>query len=245
MGARPKGWRVAVPVVLALAGLLFAASASTARGAALRDDTRRTGADLLASEQARVATLAQRATVLRAQVDRLTARAASRNSQLAAARAQLDLLAVQAQLRPVTGPGLTVTLDDAPVPSLDGPLPPGVTLDSYVVHQQDVQAVVNALWAGGAQAMQLQDQRVIATSAVRCVGPLLILQGRTYPPPYRITAIGDPRQLQEALASSQAVATYRDYVDYIGLGYEVTVRERVTVPEYSGPLQLHYARAGA
>jgi uncharacterized protein YlxW (UPF0749 family) len=131
------------------------------------------------------------------------------------------------------------------VPSLDGPLPPGVTLDSYVVHQQDVQAVVNALWAGGARAMQLQDQRVIATSAVRCVGPLLILQGRTYPPPYRITAIGDPRRLQEALASSQAVATYRDYVDYIGLGYEVTVRERVTVPAYSGPLKLHYARAGA
>jgi uncharacterized protein YlxW (UPF0749 family) len=245
MGRQPAGWRAAVPVVLALAGLLFAASASTARGAALRDDTRRSGADLLAAEQARVAELAEQATALRAEVDRLTSRTASRNAGLAEARSRINRLAAQAQLRPVTGPGLTVTLDDAPVPGVDEPLPPGVTLDSYVVHQQDVQAVVNALWAGGAQAMQLQDQRVIATSAVRCVGPLLILQGRTYPPPYRITAIGDPDQLKEALDSSEAVATYRDYVDYIGLGYSVQVHDQVTVPGYTGPLQLHYARAAA
>jgi uncharacterized protein YlxW (UPF0749 family) len=241
MGGQRTRWRAGVPVVLGLAGLLFVASATTASGEDLRDDTRQTGADLLAAEQDRVAALAEQATAIREEVDRLSAQAARRDARLAAARERSDRLAEQAQLEPVTGAGVTVVLDDAPVPSPDSPLPPGVTLDSYVVHQQDVQAVVNALWAGGAQAMMLMDQRVIATSAVRCVGPLLILQGRTYPPPYRITAVGDPDELQRALEASEAVATYRDYVNYIGLGYQVQVHDQVTVPAYRGPLQLQYA----
>ncbi len=56
--------------------------------------------------------------------------------------------------------------------------------DDLVVHQQDVQAVVNALWAGGADAVQVMDQRLLSTSAVRCVGNTLLLNGRVYSPPY-------------------------------------------------------------
>ena len=73
-------------------------------------------------------------------------------------------------------------------------MPAGADPDDYVIHQQDVQSVVNALWAGGAEAMMLQDQRVISTSAVRCVGNTLILQGRVYSPPYVITAHRQPRR---------------------------------------------------
>ena len=53
--------------------------------------------------------------------------------------------------------------------------------DDLVVHQGDVQAVVNALWAGGAEAMSIMDVRVISTSAVRCVGNTLLLHGRSSP----------------------------------------------------------------
>ena len=47
--------------------------------------------------------------------------------------------------------------------------------------------MVNALWQGGAQGIKVMDQRLISTSAVRCVGNTLILQGRVYSPPYKIT----------------------------------------------------------
>ena len=87
-----------------------------------------------------------------------------------------------------------MTLADAPR-SADRVLPEDASPDDLVVHQQDVQAVVNALWPGGAEAMQIMDQRVITTSAVRCVGNTLILQGRVYSPPFQITAIGDPQRL--------------------------------------------------
>ena len=69
-----------------------------------------------------------------------------------------------------------------------------------IVHQQDVQAVVNALWAGGADGLAVMGQRLITTGAVRCVGNTLLLYGRTYSPPFRVTAVGDPTRLRASLA---------------------------------------------
>ena len=77
--------------------------------------------------------------------------------------------------------------------------------------------MVNALWAGGAEAMMLQDQRVISTSAVRCVGNTLILQGRVYSPPYVITAIGDVEGMRQRLDADPSVTIYRQYADLLGL----------------------------
>ena len=115
-----------------------------------------------------------------------------------AARTWPDDLAeksVQVGLTPVTGPSVTVTLDDAPE-SVTGE---GVDQDLLVVHQQDIQAVANELWRGGAEAMTIQGQRVIATTGIKCVGNTVVLHGIPYAPPYRISAIGDPVELQAAL----------------------------------------------
>jgi uncharacterized protein YlxW (UPF0749 family) len=111
------------------------------------------------------------------------------------------------------------------------------------VHQQDVQAVVNALWAGGADAMAIMDERIIATGAVRCVGNTLLLYGRTYSPPFRITAIGDAAAMRSALDVQPGVTLYRQAVQYFGLGYEVRDEPDVTLPGYDGPLRLNYATA--
>jgi uncharacterized protein YlxW (UPF0749 family) len=140
-----------------------------------------------------------------------------------------------------------VTLDDAPTDAIDRAYPglPDPTPDDLVVHQQDVQAVVNALWAGGAEAVRLMDQRVISTSAVRCVGNTLILQGRVYSPPYTITAVGDTDRLLGALDESTAVRTYRQYVAAYGLGYRAEKRSDVTIPAYTGALDLRYASSAA
>ena len=111
------------------------------------------------------------------------------------------------------------------------------------MHQQDVENVVNALWAGGAEALMLQDQRVISTSAVRCVGNTLILQGRVYSPPYVIRAIGDVSAMHAALDQSPKVLLYRQYVDAVGLGYDVTSKSRASFPAYTGSVGLLYATA--
>ncbi|MGN6597960.1 MAG: DUF881 domain-containing protein [Actinomycetes bacterium] len=240
-----RGWRLAAPVVFAVAGVLFLTSARASAGHDLRNDERASLPTVLSREQARADALSKQLSTLQTSVTSLTTSAAHTNGAIATAQQQISRLGVAAGLVPVEGPGLTVTLDDAPAPPPGQPLPDGVNLDSYVVHQQDVQAVVNALWAGGAEAMQLMDQRVIETSAVRCVGSTLLLQGRTYGPPFRIRAVGDPERLQAALAGSPAVQNYQDYVAYIGLGYDVEASDALRLPGYSGPLTLRYAHSDA
>ena len=104
----------------------------------------------------------------------------------------------------------------------DAPLsvkPAGVADELLIVHQQDIQAVVNALWTGGAEAMTIQSQRVTSRTGVKCVGNSVVLHGVPYAPPYEIVAIGDQARLEQALADSAAVTIYRQYVDAYGLGF--------------------------
>lgn len=227
--------------VLLAAGLLFATSAETARGTQLRSD-RPDFQALIRAEDARYAERMQRLITLRAQVDDLTARKSATDGEVAATQAAAQRLSTDGGLDPVRGPALRVTLDDAPynLPTIDR-----VSPDDLVVHQQDVQAVVNALWAGGAEAMMLQDQRVISTSAVRCVGNTLILNGRTYGPPYTITAIGDIEGMRRGLDESPGVAYYKEWVEAVHLGYKVEELPSTTLPGYNGSLRMQYATVAA
>lgn len=102
--------------------------------------------------------------------------------------------------------------------------------------------MVNALWKGGARGIKVMDQRLISTSAVRCVGNTLILQGRVYSPPYKIQAVGDPGKLKQALADSKAIQNYMVYVNVYGLGWNVADDGTVTLPGYSGTVDLQYAK---
>ena len=239
MSGSRRGWAVGVPLVAAAAGLLFAMSAGAARGSDLRGSAGVALPDLIRTQTRDVEGKAAQVGALRAEVERLSGARATADPQLAALSAQVDRLGDAAGTKPVSGPAVTVSLTDA---RTGGRIPEGYTVDDVVVHQQDVQAVVNALWASGAEAMMIQDQRVIATSAVRCVGNTLILQGRVYSPPYVITAIGDIPTLRAGLDSDPAVAIYRGYVDKVGLGYRVTDTASVQMPAFDGGLDLRYAR---
>jgi uncharacterized protein YlxW (UPF0749 family) len=233
-------WRLAVPVAFACAGVLFATSAGAARGGDLRAGSRTDLADLIRSQEQRIEDATRRVETLRAEVAAATKDAAAADQRIGAAQRRGDALTFASGIGPLTGPGIRVTLSDAPR-SADRILPEGSTPDDLVVHQQDVQGVVNALWAGGADAVQIMDQRAIVTSAVRCVGNTLILQGRVYSPPYTVSAIGDPQRMAQALDASPAVALYRYYADNVGLVYRTERRATLAVPGYTGSLDLLYA----
>ncbi len=238
---RLTGWAAIVPLVAAAAGLMFATSAHTSQGADLRSFGRLDLVDVVRSQDRQVHQRAAAVQQLQDQVDSLTAQAAPGNAEVARLHAEAARLAPSVGTQGVTGPALSVSLDDAKRTAAS--LPPGYTADDIVVHQQDVQTMVNALWAGGAEAMMLQDQRVISTSAVRCVGNTLILQGRVYSPPYVIQAIGDQAAMRAALDRSEQVRIYRQYADLFGLGYDVTSRAKATFPAYEGSLSLLYAKS--
>jgi uncharacterized protein YlxW (UPF0749 family) len=216
--------------------VLFAASASTAHGTDLRGGDRTRVTELIAQEQRGYQVSQRRYGRLRREVDALGRQAGRRDARVSAEQRAADRLAPDAGLTPLSGPAVRVSLDDAPSDQHGHSTP-----DDLVVHQQDVQAVVNALWAGGASGMQIMDQRLVATSAVRCVGNTLILQGVVYSPPFRITAVGDPERLRAALDASPEVRIYRQYVAEFGLGYTVTTLGATTLPAYTGNVTPKYA----
>ena len=230
-------WGLLVPVVMASAGVMFAMSFQTAQGRDLRAD--RDLPQLIMEGDSRVAEKASVLDGLQKEVEALSKTNAPTDEHLSSLTRAADELAAPAATTKVRGAALEVTLDDAKRTA--DSLPDGFTADDIVVHQQDVQAVVNALWTSGAEAMMIQDQRVISTSAVRCVGNTLILQGRVYAPPYRITAIGDVDRMQQGLDGDASVNIYKQYVDAVGLGYALHTHNSIEFPAYSGSVDFQYA----
>ncbi len=157
---------------------------------------------------------------LQAQVQALTEEAARRDGAVAEAQAAGSQGELSAALVPLVGPGVEITLDDA-VQTAEGNRPAGARPDDLVIHQSDVQAVVNAVWAAGADGVAIMGRRLIATSAVRCVGNTLLLQGRTYSPPFVITAIVDADATRGELAASPQVAILQQAVADFGLTFAV------------------------
>ncbi|GAA3012467.1 DUF881 domain-containing protein [Streptomyces fulvorobeus] len=225
--------------VFALAGLIFVTSANTAKGTDIRTDSSLLKlSDLIHQRSQGNADLNESTAALREEIDTLAQRD---DGSTRAEDAKLSALEKAAGTTEVTGEALGVTLDDAPPDATANPGYPEPQPNDLVIHQQDLQAVVNALWQGGARGIQVMDQRLISTSAVRCVGNTLILQGRVYSPPYKVTAVGDADKLRRALSDSKAIQNYQLYVKAYGLGWKVDKDDRVTLPGYSGTVDLHYA----
>lgn len=229
---RPVGRRVLTQAALLAvgtgAGLLFAVTGRVNRDrGSSRDEGGLKG--LLRERQDRAQSLSDEISEKRALRDELEASEPSANVPGLTEAEEL------AGLTEVEGPGIRVTLTDAPPSSASRE---GVGPNDLVVHQQDLESYVNALWAGGAEAMMMQDQRVISSSAFRCVGNTLLLQGRVYSPPFVVTAIGDPTRLRAALDAAKGVEWYRQWVTYVGLGESIETLASVTLPAYEGSVNL-------
>uniref|UniRef100_A0A9X5R1L9 Membrane protein n=1 Tax=Cutibacterium granulosum DSM 20700 TaxID=1160719 RepID=A0A9X5R1L9_9ACTN len=213
-------------LVVCLAGFMMTTAALNSRGQDLRPDTDSSMTDIVRKQAQRNADLQTEANGLRSEVEKL-----SREKQgTPSADPTASTAAAPAGLQPVKGPAIEVVLSDAPL-SVDAD---GVDANMLVVHQQDIQAVVNALWSGGAEAMTIQGQRVTAMTAVKCVGNTVVLHGVPYAPPYHIQAIGDLESLHEALDESESVRIYQQYVDAYQLGWKVKDKPSVTMPAFAG-----------
>lgn len=238
---RRRGWSLLVPLIALLAGLLVTTTAHTAAGTALRDDRGPELTRLIQERRAQVAAGAAQAAALRGEIDAATEVQGGSDSGIAAERARANAQKKSAGFTSLHGPGIEVRLDDAPRRP-DGGLPAGAGVDDVVVHQQDVQSVVNALWAGGAEAMTIMDVRVISTSAVRCVGNTLLLHGQVYSPPFVVRAIGDPNELRRALDTADGVRAFAGAARAWGLGYEVATKGDIITPGYEGSVDLEHAQ---
>jgi uncharacterized protein YlxW (UPF0749 family) len=191
-------------------------------------------AALIEREQRDTASLRRQVDELRADVDALVSAEGSREAGLAARERQLSQANLAAGLVALRGPGLRVTLDD----SLLEEAPSG-NVNDLVIHSQDVQAAVNALWRSGAEAISINGQRLVGTSAVLCVGNTLLLNGTVHSPPYVISAAGASRDRFDA---DPLVRRLRDAADAYGLRVSVRTADDVDIPAYRGSATFRFAR---
>ena len=230
--------RAPVGVVIALTAMAFLgvlAFRSNPASPESRLPRRYRLADLIQRQQQVTDRLQQEVAALRSAVDEERAAAASRSGGAAQTQQRIDELSSLAGLTSLRGPGLEVTLDDS---SLDEP-PDGATVNDLVIHSQDVQAVVNALWRAGAEAIAINEQRLVSTSAVLCVGNTLLLNGTVHSPPYVVAAIGASRDRFDA---DRLVRRLRTASSAFGLRFSVSRSSTVEVPGYQGATKLGFAR---
>ncbi len=235
---RRRVWRVATPLVVLLSGTLFAVSAEQSDGTDLRGGRLTDLPSVVRAERAEAGELTEKAASLNAEVEELSKRLGDRS--VSRVQTEIATLVDPAGLTEKVGTAVQVTLDDAPI---DARLSYEGEPNDLVVHQQDIQAVANAMWSAGAVAVTIQGQRLISTTGIKCEGNQVTLHGLPYSPPYVIVGIGDPARLQSELTTDEILATYRDYTTIPGGGvsWDMAELESAVAPAYAGLLDLTYA----
>ncbi|MDX6200533.1 MAG: hypothetical protein QOJ83_33 [Frankiales bacterium] len=235
-----RGAAVAAAV---LAGLILVTASSETRRSA--PSVARARADLVGQVQQRTSEV----TALQGQILALSAKVAQlRQAGLAGSSsgrslaAQLADLQIAAGAVPVTGPAVRVTLTDAKLPA--GPTDPTQQDQGGQVLDSDLQHVVNALWASGAEAVAVNGQRVTSLTSIRAAGDAIVVDFRPVDPPYVVTAVGDPDTLEQSFVSSSAAAALRTYSQAYGLGFAVKGLSGATLPAAAAPA-LYAAQPGA
>ena len=144
-----------------------------------------------------------------------------------------------AGLTDVKGPGVIVTMDDSKLP-YPKDMPPGVQPQN-IIHDTDIGQVVNELKAAGAEAISVNDQRLVAISPIRCAGPTIFINNTPQTPPYVIKAIGDPKILMAAINLPGGMASIFKGFDPAMFKIE-RAPKTLAVPAYAGGIDPKYAR---
>lgn len=207
--------RFAVALAAALLGFLAVQAVSQPRVAPARGIRRLELVDLIRQQDERIRGLRIEVRKLERDLSEASA-AAPGTAQVRALQAEVDRMGTLAGGRALSGPGVVVTLDDS-----DLARSPSGDPNDLIIHERDIQTVVNALWSAGAEAVAVNGQRLTSASAVRCAGNTLLLHGTVHSPPYEILAIGDPVILRDSLAGRPGMDRLLAAARSFGLRYVV------------------------
>lgn len=147
---------------------------------------------------------------------------------------EMALIRMGAGAVDVSGQGVIITIDDSKRPTK-----PGENPNLYLIHDDDILKVINELWAAGAEAVSINDQRLIASSEIRCAGPTLSVNNTRYSPPYTIRAIGDAATLESALKMRGGVV---ETLQFWGIQVSIKRQDNVVVPAYKGVFKFNFAK---
>jgi uncharacterized protein YlxW (UPF0749 family) len=236
---------LAVGLMLLLAGLLIGLLLGLGLGSSAQPTAGPAGSDpgqvrltierLEAQQQGLKAALAD----YRQQLAQRQAAASEQTDQLQALERELERQRLLAGLVPLQGPGVLVTLDDAHLQVPDGADP-----NAYLIHEYDLRDIVNLLWMAGSEAIAINDERLVSTSSIYCVGSTVMVNDTRLSPPYLIRAIGNPRVQQQYLDNPSYLQGLKEKRSQLGLRFEAADQSLMSVPSFSGGFLVQHARVG-
>lgn len=231
----PLVWQALLGAVLMALGFLLVVQLRAGRVLSGQEDvpTRNVYAlaTMLRQEREERRTLEAQVTQLTHRLGEFESAAAQRKSTAETLTRELETLRIAAGLVPLSGPGISVAVDDG-TSSVAGQAPP-------VVQYLDLVSIINELWAAGAEAVAVSGTRVTATTGLSQVGGTLIAGQRRLSPPYEVIAIGDPDALDGALRIRGGIV---EGLRALGLRISIARRDRVTLPAARPGPPLRVAR---
>lgn len=145
-----------------------------------------------------------------------------------------DAVALAAGLVEARGPGLEVVISDSAKPLQKGEDP-----NIAIVHNDDLLRLVNELRAGGAEAIAINDQRLVGMSEITCAGSTILVNQSRITPPFKIKAIGNPETMASALNLRAGIV---EYLQFYGIQVSIAKKAEVLIPMYSGSSHYRFAR---
>jgi len=146
---------------------------------------------------------------------------------------QLNQMAALSGMKDVKGEGIVVTVDDS-----DMAVSENISTESMLIHDTDLRAIVNELNAAGAEAISINGERILANTAIRCVGPVIQVNGEKVAAPFSIKAIGNAKYLESALNIKGGIV---DSFEVYGIKIDITTEKSITISKYDGKLSFSKA----
>ncbi len=148
---------------------------------------------------------------------------------------ELDKNKVVAGFEKVQGPGIIIKMEDNLSEEAFGQ-----EYDLDIIHDADVLRIINDLRGAGAEAISINDQRVLSISEIKCGGPIIRINGKSVATPFYIKAIGEPKLLNAAINAPNTYGYALKTIDKINI--ETTMEDNIIIPEYNGRFNYKYAK---
>lgn len=178
-------------------------------------------------------------TELRKQVEEYKNASSASDETVALMKKELDAANLLAGLVDVKGPGIQITLDDTKalnqIAIEAGWYDPNV----FVIHDSDLLMIVNELRAAGAEAISINGQRISTQTEIRCVGPVVSINGAKFAAPFTISALGDADYLTSSMSLRGGIL---DSLRQASIDVTVEKKEEMVIEKYNKVLTTQYTK---
>jgi uncharacterized protein YlxW (UPF0749 family) len=172
---------------------------------------------------------------LRAQLDQIQTSASTQSDAAKDLQSRIDGLKTVAGLNERAGDGVEIILDDARGAAA------AKDVEKSICHNTDLTDIVNQAWRGGAEAIAINDERIVGSSSIYCVGSTIMVNGTLMSPPFKVLVIGPQNELLATYDDPTQLRDIKQRRDIYGLGFRVSRATGLHLPPYRGALNVRFA----